>query len=316
MLFVLIFPTISIQKKNLDKEGMVKIENLGPNLRIFNHRTAQVMVMPLEKYVFGVVAAEMPASFHLEALKAQAVIARTYALKKINNYSQMSSSAHPDADICTDPKHCQDWKSDVELREKWGFKYFNYYHKVQSAVKATQGEVVTYQGKLIEPVYHSTCGGRTENSEDVWMVKLPYLRSVECHWCKNSPRYEQRLLLSWDEIEKRLDFPVVTLVSGVKTIDPQDIIQPLKKTATGRIKQLQIGEQVISGTEFRNRLELNSIWVSLEADQEKVIFYMRGFGHGVGLCQYGANGLAREGKNYKEIIKYYYQDVEIVRPAQ
>jgi len=315
LFLLIILPSIIAQKGTLLLENnSAQIEDTGTMVRVLNHENDQIMELPLETYVVGVVAAEMPGSFEPEALKTQALAARTYALKHIEMYSHTPNQAHPGIDLCTDPRHCQAWKSEAARRKQWGPIWSSIYErKINAAVEATRNQVITYNGTLIDPVYHSTCGGKTENSEDVWAQKIPYLHGVVCKWDQSAPRYQEQLTLAWSEIEARLQFPLAkTAITGRAEKSSLDsIIQVQAKSPTGRLKTLQVGNQNISATEFRNRLGLNSTNLTWKIDSDKVTFFTRGYGHGVGLCQYGANGQAKEGCSYTEIIKYYYQGVEI-----
>ena len=281
----------------------------SPRIRVFLAEENKIVTMPLEDYLVGVVAAEMPAGFHSEALKAQAIAARTYALKRINHFGKGVNDSHTKAHICTSPKHCQGWLDDGEMKKKWGrWGYWKYQGKILSAVQDTSGQVITYQRELIDPVYHSTCGGKTENAEDIWTYPLPYLKSVSCKWDRESTKYQAKTLISFQELRDKLGADLeVYPVSGLSGQQ----LQVSEKTAGGRIKSLKVGGTVLSGTEFRRRLSLNSTNFTWAFRDEGVEFSTTGYGHGVGLCQYGANGMAKEGKPAQEIIKYYYQGVRI-----
>lgn len=311
---LLVLPALVAQNWNPVNPNQTHIQTSGTTVAVLNHQTNTVMTLPLETYLVGVVAAEMPATFEPEALKVQAIVARTYVLKRLDMYTASPNPEHPEADICTDSRHCQAWKSEAELRQQWGLiKFPMYYKKIIAAVESTKNKIITNEAKLIDPVYHSTCGGRTENSEDVWAKAIPYLRSVPCKWDQTAPRYEEQLTLTWAEVEERLQFPIILPAAGNtnKSTKHSTLIQAEAQSPTGRLKTIQVGSHVISATEFRNRLNLNSTQLSWVTDSEKVTFTTRGYGHGVGLCQYGAEGQAKAGKNHEEIIQYYYQGVEI-----
>ncbi|NLC07174.1 MAG: SpoIID/LytB domain-containing protein, partial [Syntrophomonadaceae bacterium] len=195
---LLVLPTLVTQNWNPVNQNLSHTQKTsGTTVAVLNHQTNTVMNLPLETYLVGVVAAEMPASFEQEALKVQAIVARTYALKRLDMYTASPNPEHPEADVCTDSRHCQAWKSEAELRRQWGLiKFPMYYKKIIAAVESTKNKIITYEDKLIDPVYHSTCGGRTENSEDVWAKAIPYLRSVPCKWDQTAPRYEEQLTLT------------------------------------------------------------------------------------------------------------------------
>jgi len=257
--------------------------------------------MPLEEYLVGVVGAEMPASFGIEALKSQAVAARTYTFKRL--YTQPK---HPDgAQMCDDIRCCQAYISPEKYKKQFGNGlYDNRFIPVSKAVADTQGEVITYQNKLVDTPYFSTCGGRTASAQEVWGKEVLYLHSVKCEYCKQSKRYDNENRISLTQLNQALQRPSASKVS----------YEPLAVTASGRLKVAKIGEQKVSGQELRRLFDLPSTRITRVKQQGKqVIFYSRGYGHGVGLCQYGAAGMGQKGYSYREIIKHYYQGVSITR---
>ena len=273
-------------------------------LTVWNHRTEELMEMPLGEYLLGVVAAEMPAEFHHEALKAQAIVARTYTVNKLGLAGGSACSQHPEADICTDSTHCQAWMSKDEAFARWSFfRQNSYWNKILKAVSDTRGQVVTHEGKMIDALYHSTCGGSTENSEDVWSNYFLYLRAVECRYCTHSPRYTETVRLSDTEVANRLGLSTQQLHLNV-----------LSRTSSGRIDQIDIGNQVVlRGLDFRSRLELKSSQVSWLREQGMYTFTTTGFGHAVGMCQYGADGMASQGHSMTDILEFYYTDSQVLR---
>lgn len=295
----------------------------GPTIRVYNHVTRQIMKLPLEDYLKGVVAAEMPAAFHIEALKAQAVTARTFAVKRLVAFGGEGCKAHSGSDICTDPNHCQAWISANEALARWGYiNFFRYWRKISLAVDATRDLVITYQGELIDAVYHSNCGGATENSEDVWSVGKPYLVSVKCDFGQDAPNYRETKTFTFAQLERLLgtrmfsDRKISQTVAGkaISVIARERLDRPLSivaTTKTGRIKTIKVGTKVLSGEELRDALGLRSTRITWKVSGDRVHFTTTGYGHGVGMCQYGANGLARRGKNFEEIIKYYYKGVSL-----
>lgn len=282
----------------------------GVMIKVYLHEQKQIKEMNFEEYVKGVVAAEMPAEFDLEALKAQAVATRTYAARNMPMFGGTGSFSHPGADISTSIDEGQAWVDQETLKIRWGEnKYSNYWLKINRAVEETRGVVITYNGEMINSVYHSTSGGQTEDSSDIWGQTIPYLKSVACPWDQNSPRYKGQKQFTLNEIEGVLgpDAGVITAVQNGKS----DLVQIIEKTSSGRVKRVRIGSKVFDGTVVREKLGLQStnfIW-AIEGD--KVRFDTTGYGHGVGMSQYGANGLAKEGKGYQEILKYFYQGVQL-----
>lgn len=281
-------------------------------IRLLRADLGRVVQIELEEYLVGVVAAEMPASFDLEALKAQAVVARTYTLHRSRLYGGggCSRSAEP-ADICSDSAHCQAWVDPLtafqELPPQRAAEYLN---RIRQAVKETSGEVIRHGGRLIEAVYHSTCGGQTEASEALWSGNsVPYLQSVACPFCQHSPHYRGEKLISHQDFaaafEERLALPV-TGFAGL----PLEVIE---KTPGGRIGLLSVGGLTLEGSEMRRLLDLPSTAFTLSWNSGGLLVMSRGNGHGVGFCQYGADGAASQGLDYRQIIEHYYPGAELSR---
>lgn len=313
MTIVIVIPTIIV---SLQRDGQVEGESEqmvweGPEVKVLMTETGTVVKMPLEEYLVGVVAAEMPAKFHIEALKAQAVAARTYTLKKMES----TNDRHPEADICDDPNHCQAFLTDEEMQRRWGVTgYAQYKSKIARAVRETAGIVITHQGNLVEPVYHSTSGGKTENSENVWTgTAVPYLRSVDCIWDSQSPRYEEQSTISWSELDSSLGTSLQAIPVSSRVSGNRGVIEIDSKTDTGRINQVNIGGRSFQATELRVLLGLNSTNFTYEVNERGITFNTTGFGHGVGMCQYGANGQAEEGRSFDQIIRYYYTGVDLAK---
>ncbi len=287
-------------------------------IRVKQHTNGKIIRMPLEEYVKGVVAAEVPYSFHPEALKAQAVAARTYVFEKVIR----EKSIHVDADICTDPSCCQAWISKTALRLRWGFwQYLRNWLAISSAVESTRGLVLTYEGNIVDAVYHSTSGGRTEDAFALWGVSVPYLISVDSPFEDHSPFLRDSKEFSILEIEKKLDTRMQPwilensesegrVIQVIQDLN-DDVIKVLSRSDTGRIDVIKIGDRVYKGTEVRELLGLRSTLFSYEMDLTTVRFYTIGYGHGVGMSQYGADGLGRRGYHFNEILKHYYQGAEI-----
>lgn len=259
--------------------------------------------MNLEEYLCGVVAAEMPASFENEALKAQAVAARSYAVhRKLN-----PSPDHPDASVCTDFSHCKAYKTQEELEKIWGADKKKYSEKIRNAVFSTGGEVIMYQGEVALAVFHSQSGsGRTESSKDVWGGEIPYLVSVESHGEESAPNFYSSVTVSFEEFKSRIEseFSVVTINS------PADIGE-IDKSEGGSVKNISIAGKAISGKDIRRIFGLRSSCFEIKADETNVTFEVTGYGHGVGMSQYGANAMAKEGFDYKAILTHYYTGTDV-----
>lgn len=269
-----------------------------PIINVWNEANQELMVMTLEEYVKGVVAAEMPISFELEALMAQAVVARTYALQRIENDQRIAE--HPQAHLSTDYRSGQAWVSLADLKERWGFldSWINR-RKIDQAVESTSGVIATYDGKPILAVYHSTSGGRTENSENYWVDAVPYLRSVDDPFSSHSPYQYTLISVTKDEILQKME---LSDIGQIKVIE---------RYPSGRVKAVEAGGLWFSGRDVRERLGLRSTWFTVTANQQTIDFSVWGYGHGVGMSQYGADGMAREGYDYQKILQYYYQGITL-----
>ncbi|MCW3488848.1 stage II sporulation protein D [Dethiobacter alkaliphilus] len=279
-------------------------------LQVFNHHLDEVQTMTLEEYLVGVVAAEMPASFDIEALKAQAVVARTYTVNQMLSFGGKGCDKHGQTvDICTNFAHCQAWESEEESLNRWpqdeGPGYLN---KIRQAVRETAGEVALHDNELIDAVFHAHCGGQTENSEDVWTTALAYLRGVDCPYCEGTRWSETEHVFSSEQFAQKL-LPYVSAVPVSSTGSP--LLDAATRTSSGRVLQLSVAGEAVSGRDIRTALGLPSTNFTWQATEDQIIFTNKGYGHGVGLCQYGADGKAKAGNNYKEIIEYFYTDVTV-----
>ena len=283
-------------------------------INVYMHEQDAVVSMDLEEYIKGVVAAEMPANFEFEALKAQAVAARTYTLLKVQKPNEQQRQEHKGADICTNYAHCQAWKDKAKLRENWGvFGYIKYWDKISKAVEQTRGMVIVFNGELINPLFHSTSGGKTENSEDVFLTELPYLRSVISLGEESSPRFTGKVTLSFNEFKLKLSQIAQGLILTKKDVAS---INVLERSEGGRIKKIQIGNKVFDGKEIRNVFSLNSTNFNISSGKSDITIETLGYGHGVGMSQFGANFLAGKGQPFVDILKYYYRGVEVLNSDQ
>ncbi len=264
---------------------------------VFRSQQQKVDDVPLEKYVAGVVASEMPADFEPEALKAQALAARTYVVKHVLNGEKV-----PEGGQITDTVQHQVYKSEEELKKQWGEDFDWKMQKIKEAVEATQGEILTYEGNPIEPAFFSTSNGYTENAEDYWTNPIPYLKSVPSPWDEASPKFESQAIFTLEEAASKL---------GVSITSKGNAITNLTRTESDRVKTVTIGGKEFTGREVREALDLRSSDFTVELKGDHLVFQTEGYGHGVGMSQYGANGMAKEGKTYKEIVTYYYKGAEV-----
>lgn len=290
-----------------EEETVPESENLNlqqlsdVSISVFLEDENQTVEFPLEVYVAGVVASEMPASFEKEALKAQAVAARTYGLARQGG-------------LC-DTVHCQVFRAEEEIREIKGDEWMNeYWDKIRSAVAETAGQVMYYDGELAGQVlFHSSSGGKTENSEEVFVSAVPYLRSVD------SPYEEEATHRSDENVFKIKDFVnVINGQYGVSPITAEDLnsMEITGKSTGGRVAAIRIGENEFTGKQIRSMFNLPSADFTYRIEGENIIITTTGYGHGVGMSQYGANGMAKEGYTYDEILTHYYSGVEIEKYMQ
>ena len=275
-------------------------------IRVYITETGAIEEVNLEDYICGVVSNEMPANFEKEALKAQAVTARTYlASKKINR-----CTLHEGIDIC-DSTHCQVYTSKEKRLEKWGADYANeYWNKIKEAVDETSGQVLSYEGELVlYPQFFSTSSGQTENSEDVYLGEIPYLRSVASTGEESAPKYTSDKTLKISDFVYLLNSNFTNLNVTVENIKNNFSIK--SSSAAGGVIKLNINNVEIRGVDFRKALSLNSTNFTYEFNGDYITFHCKGYGHGVGMSQWGANAMAKNGSNYEEILKHYYTGVEI-----
>lgn len=280
-------------------------------IKVYLTKKDIVETIPIEIYLKGVVAAEMPAEFNLEALKAQTVAARTYVLSHMKQYKGIPciKAKEHDADIC-DSTHCQVYISEGEMKNIWGQNYQRYYKKISEAVKSTEGEVITYNGEPIDsPYYFAASSGVTENSKEVFSESRPYLTSVQSYGDSDAPKFSSTVKINkMDFIKKVKDnYKGVTLYKN-SLIDQVNIIE---RTDAGNVKEIIIGDVSLKGTEFRTLFSLNSTDFILSEEGENLIVYCEGYGHEVGMSQWGANGMAKIGEKYNEILRHYYTGTEI-----
>ncbi len=258
-----------------------------------NTKTDEINKMNLEEYVVGVVAAEMPASFQEEALKAQAVASRTYAVYKME-------SSKGDYDVVTDVSN-QSYITINEMKTKWQDEFDYYYEKVKDAVNATQGEVLKYNDEIVEAYYFAMSNGYTEDASLVFSEDRDYLQSVESAYDNETLKnFSVTKTFTKEDICKALNINCTNLV-----------FSNIKRSATHRVNSITINDKEFKGTVVRSKLGLRSTDFDVTNNGDKVLITTRGYGHGVGMSQYGANGMAKDGYNYEEILQYYYKNVKI-----
>lgn len=298
ILLGLCFPrSISINPPAPPKDNQVL------NISCLDVKTNKVSNVNLEKHLIGVLAAEMPASYEIEALKAQAVAARSYILSKLGK----ENSAHPNASICTNPSHCKGWLSETDAKAKWkSAEQTKYWNKLKSAVLTTEGEYMIYDDAVVEACFFSSGGSRTENSEDVWQASLPYLRSVE------NPEPADNTLSKAVFTNAEFMTKIAPHLDSATT-DTVPAFSDTERTDGGSVSRITICGKTFKGTEIRSIFGLKSANFTITADADKIVFDVIGNGHGVGMSQKGANEMAKSGKKYTEILSHYYTNIQIVK---
>lgn len=262
-------------------------------VRVKRTKTNKIDKVPLEEYVKGVVSGEMPVSFHEEALKAQAVAARSYVMYKIIHNKKKNYDVE-------DTVLNQVYLDDTKIRKNWGKNYEKNKEKINKVVNDTAYQYITYNGSIANALFFSTSSGYTENSEDIFVSKLSYLKSVKSEWDKESPKYLSTKKYKINDFLKKLQLPVDNKVK----------ITGLKKGTTGRIDSITINNKVFTGKDIVNKLGLKSRIFEISVS-DFVYINVKGNGHGVGMSQYGAQGMAKAGYKYQDILKHYYKGVNI-----
>ncbi len=268
-------PKMEVEKKEEDKKVLV-------------HRKDGDITLPLEEYLVGVVSSEMPASFEVEALKAQSIAARTFVAKRNFEVDDTTSS--------------QVYKSNEELKTVWKEAYDEKLQKVKEAVAATKGKVITYNGEYITAAFFSTSAGKTANAHEYWKNETPYLKSVDSPWdLEVNDGGIQQTTMTKERMQQLLG-----LANPISHIS-----EPIRYES-GYVKEIVIDGVTFSGRDVREKLMLRSSCFSLKESGDDIIITMTGFGHGIGMSQYGAQGMALQGYTYEQILKHYYSGVEIV----
>lgn len=278
--------------------------NKYSTIKLLHSKTGDIEEIPLDEYLYGVVSAEMPADFEKEALKAQAIVARTYTIYKIQN------KKHEDADICDNSACCQAWISKEDRLNKWdeNVRESNW-EKIKECVEETKGKIIVYENLPINAFFHSNSGGKTEMPINVWGGSgLPYLQVVETAGEDNYKQYNSEVELTNTELldkikEKHKDISI--------DFSNSDDIKILEYTESGRVKTVKFGNYNLSGVEARTILGLKSTNFEIIKENNNIKFSVKGYGHGVGMSQTGADAMAKQGSTAEDIITHFYTGVEI-----
>lgn len=292
ILLIVVF-VLSLISFTISSSSKTTFFNSEPNIKVKDTSNDKIESLNLEDYIIGVVAAEMPASFHEEALKAQAVAARTYAVHKMKESDN-------DFDVVTDVSN-QGYIDINKMKNKWGDSFNKYYEKIEKAVNDTKGQVMLYGGNVIEAYYFAMSNGYTESSELVFSENLDYIESVESSYDNESVKnFIVTNNIKKEDFCKRLEITCEYLNIG-----------EIERSNTNRVNYITINNNKIKGTTFRNKLNLRSTDFTIKVINDSLEITTKGYGHGVGMSQYGANGMAKDGVKYKDILKHFYKNIEI-----
>lgn len=285
-----------------------KVQSNSDVFKVLETSSGKVSEIPVRDYVIGAVCAEMPASFETEALKAQAVVCHTYAVRR-----QMQENSSPDtelkgADFSDDSSKYQAYFTNDRIKSFYGENYDEYYSKVCSAVDEVLNEILVFDNQPAVTAFHSMSSGFTESAENVWGYEIPYLVAVSSIEDMSASQYEETADFTASEFFTRFTqaYPDIRLEG-----DKSGWIKINKISDSGTVLSMTVGNKELSGLEFRSVLSLKSACFSVSCSDEKISITTKGYGHGVGMSQYGANEMAKEGKTYREILSHYYKGTEL-----
>ena len=284
--------SVNTEHTNIDNASINNTTNSSVSEITVYRSNGSVINLNMTDYLIGVVSSEMPASFNLEALKAQSVLARTYALKAKQTGKKLTDTVSTQSYIDID-----------QMKNKWGNSFNTYYNKIKNAVENTNGEYLSYNGNYIEALYHSTNNGKTESSFDVFGNYYPYLISVSSEYDKNASSYLRTINMPLDTISNKLGL----------NLNNDSVISILSYTDGGNIKEININGNNFSGKKVRELLGLRSADFDISISDNNANITTRGYGHGVGMSQYGANGMANAGYGYKDILSHYYPGTTLTK---
>lgn len=284
--------SVNTEHSNIDNTSTNNTTNSSVSEIIVYRSNGSVINLNMTDYLIGVVSSEMPASFNLEALKAQSVLARTYVLKAKQTGKKLTDTVSTQSYIDID-----------QMKNKWGNSFNTYYNKIKNAVENTNGEYLSYNGNYIEALYHSTNNGKTESSLDVFGNYYPYLISVSSEYDKNTSSYLRTINMPLDAISNKLGL----------SLNNDSVISILSYTDGGNIKEININGNNFSGKKVRELLGLRSADFDISISDNNANITTRGYGHGVGMSQYGANGMANAGYSYKDILSHYYPGTTLTK---
>lgn len=284
--------SVNTEHTNVDNTTVNNTTNSSVSEITVYRLNGNVIKLNMTDYLIGVVSSEMPASFNLEALKAQSILARTYALKAKQTGKKLTDTVSTQSYIDID-----------QMKNKWGNSFNTYYNKIKNAVENTNGEYLSYNENYIEALYHSTNNGKTESSLDVFGNYYPYLVSVSSEYDKNASSYLRTISMPLDTISNKLGL----------SLNNDSVISIISYTDGGNIKEININGNNFSGKKVRELLGLRSADFDISISDNNANITTRGYGHGVGMSQYGANGMANAGYSYKDILSHYYPGTTLTK---
>ena len=303
---IIVLPIVFTKKFETEEVSKTNPYDYGDysKISLLHVQTGAIEELTLDEYLYGVVASEVPASFEVEALKAQSVVARTYTI-----YQMKNSDKHKEADLCDSSLCCQAWMTKENRFSRWeDDKENEYWNKIVKAVNDTKGKIIFYNDEPINALFHSNSGGITELAINVWGGDYPYLQIVETAGEDAYTSFKSEVKISKDQLveimnSKYTDFSI--------DFYKDDFIKINSYTNSKRVSKIKIGNKELTGVEARNLLGLKSTQFDFKIEGDDIFFSVIGYGHGVGFSQCGGDVLAKLGKSYEEIIKYYYKDVSI-----
>lgn len=301
--FLLLFLTPALALNGLSLQNTPASNSPKDTFLVFDEASSEILTLSPLEYIKGAVAAEMPMSYHTEAVKAQAVASHSFALHRVENkLSEFSEGVY----LSTSPSSCQGYKSEADRREMWGEQFDTYEKKLTDAVSAVIDDVLLYEDKPILAMFHAVSGGATEACADIFGVSYPYLTSAESASDELSADFLSEKTFTPDEMKTALS-PLTSTLSD----DPAGWFGAPSRTSSGAVTDIPLGEGSVTGAQLRNALSLPSLNFTVTFSENTFTVRSKGFGHGVGMSQYGADFLARQGSTYEQILLHYYNGANI-----
>lgn len=304
LIIPLLLNAIFVKDQKNQPDAQINPDIANMQIKLYRTQSGSVEMINCYDYIVGVVMAEMPSGYNSEALKAQAVAAFTYT---VNKMEKSQTSDHNGGYVCDDYNHCKAYLSKDDAEQKFGSSFDSAYFKISQAVTQTLGKVITYQNEPINAVFHSISGGVTASAKEIWGSDIAYLQSVNCDFDKSANGYQSTVKLSADEFS-------AVFYEQLGVVLPQNTdewLGDITRFDSGTVDKITIAGTEYQGSYVRKLFSLRSSNFELKKNEKTFEFTVYGYGHGVGMSQNGANCLANDGKDYIEILKYFYKDVEI-----